>query len=114
MLTLSNQHMRRIAEAYNNAFERDVLSYLSSRYPEWEAANSLDARKAQIASGAKAAEQFGLTAATNVTSFLEYRVRLGQRFEDDEQYEWASDVLRTSNINEYEKVARLKAELPLD
>ena len=113
MLKISSQQMAELNRRYNAYYEAQTAGHLCTKYTGWSEQLGYEGVQAFVNDGVKRAERHRITEPENVTAFLEYCVLLGVGFEQNEEHEWALDILQTRNLSGGEKVRRMMELQPL-
>ncbi len=111
MMTVSEYQMKSLAQSGRIIFEKKAFLHLKEKYLMFTQRNT-DAQIEEIVKqGVGKAAMYNINTHDETLRFLEYIVVLGENFEDNEENEWAKDILKIRNLDGVEKINRIQKKL---
>lgn len=92
--------MTTLGQVSLDGFVKRTVAYLSASFPAEVNAQGLDIAGLEVLTheGVAGARYYNVVNETDVVRFVECMLLLGRRFDDDENYAWARETLRRTDL----------------
>lgn len=105
------EQMQALADERRARFEEEVLTHLESAYPEELWTRTKDEVRERVRRAVDKALAYSIRTERDVTSFVDITFELGEEFDADPRFEWATKILNDDALDGRGKVAKIKEAL---
>jgi len=100
-------------QSLEDSFVKKMIKYLKDYFPKHIKMRNLQEEDLEplVREGMTEAEKYGLFSEGQIQRYLEYKVILGPKFDQDERYPWAGEILRREDLDGEEKVDQISGNL---
>lgn len=109
MLKIREAQMQAFEANARILFEQRAIRHLRTHLPEQTSAFGDDDLRARIRTGADGAREYGLESEQQIMCFVDSGFLLTPRFDSDNAYPWAREILRNPELSPNERAGTLLA-----
>jgi len=100
-------------QSLEDSFVKNMVRYLKDNFPKHCKMWNLQEEDLEplVRQGMAEAEKYGLFSEGQIQRYLECMVILGPKFDQDEKYPWAGEILRREDLDGEEKIDQISGYL---
>jgi hypothetical protein len=113
MLTIRAEQMAVFRDRARQEFEAAKVRDIGTRFPSWHANAGSEETIRIVRDGIAKARRYEIDNSDDVSQFIDLMIRLGDKFDDAEEFSWETEALREGAVENEDRVDLLMARLGL-